>query len=400
MQTRFAQLDDPPDSLIRAFSAGYPVEREVDRLLMRKLQRRREPAYRRVSLSELGDRLRALLESHVGCAVQVSDLAWLSGGASKIQVVFTLNWRESDRTCMRRLVLRMDPSESLNTTSRLRELELISAVEGVVPVPRIFCIDEDGRYFPEPALVYSYVRGVTRPSAASTGRISGLGTVFDDPLRGRLAAQFVDHLAMIHTLDVSARTFRSMDLPRIGSNECALWQLNRARRVWDEDRCEDLPLLDVAALWLQENAPPMDRSGVVHGDYRSGNFLFDEGSALITAWLDWERGLIGDRHRDLAWTCQRSLGRPDATGRFLVSGLVPEAEFWDTYEAASGLSVDPVRLHYYGVLNCYQRIVTIAGSARRIVRLAKSHQDILLASIQRLVPELCREMVRLLQKAL
>jgi aminoglycoside phosphotransferase (APT) family kinase protein len=42
-------------------------------------------------------------------------------------------------------------------------------------------------------------------------------------------------------------------------------------------------------------------SAPVHGDYRSGNFLLDEGSGRITATLDWESGHLGDRHADLAY---------------------------------------------------------------------------------------------------
>lgn len=402
MIDRFAHLDDPSAPFVREMTARYAVEREVDELLVRKLRRRGEPPYRRMPLAELEGKLRAFLQTQVRGDFTISGLGWLSGGASKIQVAFTLAWRDSQGERVQRFVLRMDPSESLNATSRLREMELIGAVQHAIPVPRVFFIDESGSFFPEPALIYSHVSGVTRPRTTRTGMISGLGTVFEGPLRAQLANGFVSHLAAIHTLDLSAARFRSMDIPRTGSKECALWQLNRARRVWDEDRCADMPLMDIAAAWLEENAPVMDHAGVVHGDYRSGNFLFDEDSGKITAWLDWERGLIGDRHRDLAWTCQRNLGRRQTGGSdvFLVSGLIPEAEFWDAYEEASGLSVDAHRLHYYSVLNCYQRIVAVAGTARRLIRLGKTHQDILLANVQHLVPILSSELIALLRKEL
>ena len=38
---------------------------------------------------------------------------------------------------------------------------------------------------------------------------------------------------------------------------------------------------------------------MTHGDYRTGNYLFDEESGKITALLDWELARIGDFHEDL-----------------------------------------------------------------------------------------------------
>ena len=313
---------------------------------------------------------------------------------------FTLRWNDPLRGPARdRLVVRMDPSESSNTTSRLREYELLGAFDGVVPVPRVFWLDPDGRWFPEPALLYAFAPGVTKPRTTGTGKVSGLGTVFGPELRKLLAPQFIRHLAAIHTLDISNRTFTSMDRPALGSTQSALWQLNRARRLWEEDRGEDFPLMEVAANWLARNLPTIDRASVVHGDYRSGNFLFDEASGEINAWLDWERGHIGDRHRDLAWTTQSTMGHYSEDGKtYFVCGLVPQDEFYRRYEEASGLSVDPERLVFYQILNCYQIIVSAIATAYRIARLGKSHQDVLLARVKGIAPAVALDLSRLLKE--
>lgn len=217
--------------------------------------------------------------------------------------------------------------------------------------------------------------------AASAFRLSGTGQNFGPQLREPLAEQFIEHLARIHTFDVTAApALDAFDIPGVGTTDSAAWQLNRARRVWEEDRGEDLPFLEVAADWLESHLPVLDRAGVVHGDYRAGNFLFDEPSARITAWLDWERGYIGDRHRDLAWTLTRSFGHLHEDGRtFLVSGLVPLAEFLPRYEQASGLSVDADSLRYYRVFNAYQLVVSNLASTYRVAKNARSHQDVVLA---------------------
>ena len=293
----------------------------------------------------------------------------------------------------------MDPSEASNTTSRVREAELLRAFEGILPVPKVYWVDSEARWFPEPAIIYAFVAGVTKPRNATSGRVVGLGTNFGPELRKALAPQFLQHLATIHTADASRMRFTSMDAPAAGTTECARWQLNRARRVWEEDRGETFPLMDVAANWLERELPVLDRVSVVHGDYRSGNFLFDEASGRITAWLDWERGHLGDRHRDLAWMTQREKGHYGEDGKtYYVCGLIPLDEFYERYEQVSGLTVDPKRLKFYRVLNCHQIITTVMATTYRVAKLGKSHQDVLLARLKGIAPVIAEELCELLEE--
>ena len=69
-------------------------------------------------------------------------------------------------------------------------------------------------------------------------------------------------------------------------------------------------MLEWAAIWLSEHAPGALSSGIVHGDFRIGNFLVDEGH--ITAILDWELVRLGDPVEDLGWICMRrgAVARP------------------------------------------------------------------------------------------
>lgn len=400
--TLFDALDHPSPAFIEDMRRRYPTESETDTLLVRKLQRRSGPPYRRSTLAELTECARKLLADSIEGDFEISEQTWFTGGVSKIQMGFTLRWNDPKRgTRTDRLVVRMDPSESSNTTSRQREFELLSAFEGVVPVPRVYWLDPDGRYFPEPALIYAYAPGVTKPRTTTTGRVSGMGTVFGAELRELLAPQFMRHLAAIHTFDFAGKNMPSLDRPRVGSTESALWQLNRARRVWEEDRGEDFPLMEVAANWLERNLPPLDSASIVHGDYRSGNFLFDEATGRINAWLDWERAHIGDRHRDLAWTTQSTMGHYAEDGKtYLVCGLVPLNEFFRRYEDISGLAVDPQRLLYYRILNCYQILASVVATAYRVARLGKSHQDVLLTRVKGVAPAVANDLSRLLKEHL
>lgn len=396
----FDLLDDPPKAFIEEMRRRFPTERETDELLVRKLERRGGPPYTPVSLRELVDGLHALLEERVQGDFEVSNARWFTGGASKIQMGFDLRWEDPVRGPSNdRMMLRMDPAESHNATSRRREFELLQAFDGVIPVPPAYWVDEDARHFPEPVLIYGFIDGVTKPRRTKTGQVSGMGTNFGPELRARLRPQYLEHLAEIHTLEPPA--FASMDVPEIGTTEAALWQLNRARRVWEEDRGEDVLLMEVAASWLERNLPVLDRVSVVHGDYRSGNFLFDEQTARITGWLDWERGHLGDRHRDLAWSTQPILGHYAEDGKtYLVSGLVPLDSFYEDYERVSGLSVDPERVLWYRILNAYAIIASTLGTAYRVVRLGKTHQDVLLARVEGVWPTVAAELAALLEEVL
>lgn len=383
LQRSQAERDAGGAEFVARMRACYPTEREIDAMLTRKMLRRAGPPYRPISLQGLTDCLSALLRDKIGNDFEISDQRWFSGGASKIQMGLTLRWQQPGvGPTTSRLVLRMEPSESLNATSRWREFQILQAFAGVLPVPAVHWVDPDGTWFPEPTLIYAFAEGVAKPSRA-VGKVAGIGTNYGPGLRERLAPQFIDHLARIHTFEHEHLTLDAFDRPSVGTTQSALWQLNRARRIWEEDRGEDLPLMEVAATWLERHLPTLDRVSVVHGDYRNGNFLFDEGDARITAVLDWERGYLGDRHRDLAWTTAHSYGHLAEDGKtFLACGLCPVDELLARYQQQSGLAVDPERLRYYRIFNNYQIVVTALASSYRVVRLGKTHQDVLIAWIE------------------
>ena len=393
--------DAPSAALIERLRLAYPTEREVDANLTRKLQRRAGPAFNGAGFEAMSGYIAALLQRRIEGPFSIADPRWLSGGASKIQMAFTLHWNEPGvGATATRLVARMEPAESLNATSRRREFELLRAFAGVVPVPRVYWMDPDGECFPEPALIYAFAAGSTKPRAAQ-GKVAGIGTNFGPGLRERLKPPFIAHLAAIHRFDPARAAFESFDRPAVGTTQSALWQLNRARRIWEEDRATDLPLMEVAASWLERELPLLDHVSVVHGDYRSGNFLYDEDSLQITAVLDWERSTLGDRHRDLAWTANPAFGSLHEDGRtFLASGLIEREAFFERYERQSGLGVDPARLRYYTVFNSYQLVISALASAPRVVHLGKSHQDILLASAEPVGYRACAELRRCLEACL
>ncbi|MGQ0619778.1 MAG: phosphotransferase family protein [Panacagrimonas sp.] len=367
----------PTAEWIAQLRTRFPCERELDRVLTRKLERRAGPPYAPLSLQTLQTGTEALLRSQLKDSFEITEARWLSGGASKLQMAFVLHWNQPGvgRTSTP-LVLRMEPSEAITETSRLREYQLIKALEGVVPVPPTYWIDAYGEFLPYPAIVYGFAKGVAKPTRSSSG-VTGVGTFMPPDVRATLGKDFLEHLATTHTFDWRKADLSSYDAPALGT-QAVERHLNRWERVWEEDANEDVPLMRLAMGWLRRNMPPVDHVSIVHGDYRVGNFLFTEDDNRISALLDWELGYLGDRHEDLSWATKTFFGHMDESGKtFLVGGLMPLEEFFARYEQASGLTVDRRRLTYYDILNNYKGVAIVLATGYRAPRNGKTHQDVL-----------------------
>lgn len=374
----------PTADWIASIRQRYRVEPTIDIVLTRKLDRRATATYFPPVIDDIAMRLSNFLRDRIGGDLEISDLQPLTGGASQEQFVFQLAGPAAERHGIAgKHVLRREPNEATVATHRMREFQLLKAMEGVAPVPPVSFVDPDGDYFERPALICGFVSGVQKPSAGS-GNVSGIGIQFSSGLRARLGPEFVRHIAAIHLADPREKDLSALVVPPTGSPEGNLMLIDWFSRVWDEDKLEDIPLMSVTRNWLIRHAPPIDRVSVVHGDYRSGNFLFDEASGKITAILDWELGYLGDRHADLAYIVSEAFGSRGPDGELLCSGLMPPEEFIALYERESGLSVDPWRIRYFTILNLWRSIALATGAGARAALGNKSHQDVVvtwLASI-------------------
>jgi aminoglycoside phosphotransferase (APT) family kinase protein len=105
----------------------------------------------------------------------------------------------------------------------------------------------------------------------------------------------------------------------------------------------DRPVMALAFKWLKDHVPELVEPVLLHGDFRMGNIMVDERG--LAAVLDWELAHLGDRHQDLAFGCINSwrFGHIDRP----AFGVGQLQDLWAAYEAASGLSVDPVRFRWW-----------------------------------------------------
>ncbi len=204
------------------------------------------------------------------------------------------------------------------------------------------------------------------------------------PARGRIARQLGEILARIHAVDLDA-------LPGLAHREAAdhIVGLRRALDALSQPQ----PVFELALSWLDRRKPaPIERALLVHGDYRTGNYLADESG--VTAILDWEGAHLGDPVEDLGWLCVKSwrFGAVDKP----AGGFGSREELWSAYEQAGGAKVDPVRAHWWEVFGTVRWGIICHQQAWR--HLSGAVKSMELASIGRRAVETEVDLLQLLKE--
>ncbi len=279
-----------------------------------------------LSLEEVRERTSRFLSEKWACEVEVDEIEKIFGGASRETYRLKASWRQDGTERTRGMILRRDPVTSLIDTERELEYNAYAGVYGTdIPVPEPIFLEKDPDYLGQPFSLMSAIEGCVTDTSE-----------LDDGMRRHIGEQKWSILGRLAAKDPAALRFdQFMDVP--DEAECAARELGYWEAVIDNDEIHPQPFARAAIRWLKSNMPPpAQRVSIVHGDFRSGNFLFD-GSGDIEGILDWEMCHLGDPLEDLAWSFDPlwSWGDPSLAGR-----LLPRDEAIRIWEAASGLKVD------------------------------------------------------------
>ncbi len=326
------------------------------------------------------DDIRASLADFVrgetGGPVEIGPLRRFTVGFSWVTYGFRAKWSEGGQTMEQDLILRAGPPTGIFGPYRAwPEFVTLRALEGsAVPVPRVYWYSDDSSILGAPFFVASLMPGEAPIPWTKDG-----GPAFDDNRRALLGGQFVSILAALHKFDWRetsvARIDGTKDVRRTAIAQVDHWMDLLAR--WSPHR---VPMLEMAALWLRDNAPVADRITITHGDYRIGNFL--EVDDRITAILDWELVRLGDPVEDLGWVClQAWRGRSPYMCHFFE-----REELRDRYAALTGHEVVlrdmayweafgtlKLAVMHYGATDCFARRgfndLRMAGMGAQIPRM-------------------------------
>ena len=288
--------------------------------------------------------------------IEVSQIERISGGASRETYRFVLNYRQDGAAQTRRLILRRDPPASLIDTDRRIEFAAYRAFYGsTVPVPRMLWLEEAETALDHPFFIAEELTGFqTAPQLLFAGGY--------DKVLAKVADRKWSILGQIARADPAALGLTSV-MASPGVDECWRRELDHWEHIFDTDEAEPQPIARAAIRWLRSNPPPpAQKLCVVHGDYRTGNFLFDQ-EGEIHGVLDWEMAHLGDPLEDLAW----GFNPIWEFGRGLAGGLVPQDQAIAIWRKSSGLIADPAALHWWTLFNCVKGQGIWVGSARAFI---------------------------------
>jgi aminoglycoside phosphotransferase (APT) family kinase protein len=335
---------------------------------------------------DLQGTIERFLSAETAAPVRVREVSPLGGGACqdnyRVEAVFEGGPLAGDR----RLVLRSDARRSLpGSIDRRVELAVITAaVQAGVKTP--------------PARLLS--RGLVREGAWAyfldwaAGDAIGRKVLRDPRLEGArrgLVRELAAELARLHSVTPTSAPELAALLPPPPGDDPVEQALVTARLMMDGMREPSLAL-ELAVDWLSRNRPPRQPLCLVHGDFRTGNFLVvPEG---LSAVLDWEFAHWGAPEWDLAWLCMRNW-------RFGVTkkpagGFASRAELYEAYEASTGRPVDAGRVRFWEVMGNVRWAAGCVAQGERY--LSGDEDDLELIAIPRHAAEMELEALRLIEK--
>jgi aminoglycoside phosphotransferase (APT) family kinase protein len=285
-------------------------------------------------LSSLAERLGVYLSRAWDEPLAIENLARISGGASRE----TYRFDAITAAGRRPLILRRDPPGSLIETDRRSEFLALKSFHGRgVAAPEPLILELEGAELERPFFIMARVDGGAASSPFAPDPYA--------PHAATLGGDFFATLGRIAAADPASLPIAELgDPPALDA--CWRRELDYWSGVIDADELHPQPIVRAAIRWLRRHPPPpAQKLSVVHGDYRSGNFLHD-GAGHIIAVLDWEMAHLGDPLEDMGWAMD-PLWRHSETHR--VAGMLPRAEAIAIWEQASGLKLDPAAFLWWEV---------------------------------------------------
>ncbi len=269
--------------------------------------------------------------------VEIARAELLSGGAVQE------NWRidvlvdGGPRDGAHSLVLRTDAAARLPMSlDRHSELACIRAAHAAgvkVAEPIAECADRS--VIGAPFAVQRLIRGIAQARR-----------IVRDPHLDRhgpeLARQLGNQLARIHAIRPPRDDLAFLAMPAPDPVSVAIADMRRALDKATEAR----PALEYVLAWLLDNRPPPRPTALVHGDFRTGNYLVEYNQ--LAGILDWEFCHWGDPREDLGWFCARCWRF--GNDKLAAGGIAAREPLLAGYNAVADTPLTTQELPYWEIL--------------------------------------------------
>ncbi|EQA45516.1 phosphotransferase enzyme family protein [Leptospira broomii serovar Hurstbridge str. 5399] len=342
---------------------------------------------------ELKERLESYLGNRLKGKVEIANMISLSGGACQENFSADITVADGSDKGLYQTVYRTDKGAALLASlSRIDEFKVCRmAFEAGVKTPEPFWLESDSSVTGNP---FYFMKRIS-------GKANGRFIVKDPSLnktRKQLTQELAENLAKIHSVtpeqckDAALKTVLAsgQDL----SDKTVAKSSTKNLRLQLEGMNEPYPAMEMILNWLEKNPLPSDKIVLIHGDFRTGNFMVTpEGLQGI---VDWEFAHWGDRHEDLTWLCMRDwrFGKLNKE----AGGFADRKEFYEAYEKAAGVVLDSKKVTYWEVMGNLRWAIGCIGQAER--HLSGKDKGIELAAIGRRACEMEYEAMRLIEESL
>ncbi|PLK26957.1 phosphotransferase family protein [Novosphingobium sp. TH158] len=293
-------------------------------------------------LDELSASLGAWLAGRLGVsAVTLSNLSYPRGaGQSHETILFSAQWPQGSLDGVVRIKpggFTVFPDDLFEQQYRIMDLMHRS---GAVRVAEPLWLEHDEAVLGRPFFVMRQVKGrvpVSIPPYSREGWVKDASPA----QRRRLWESGVRQLAAIQSVPVADTGFLAgPDGARDGLAQ--EWDKYCRFVRWLEAEGADpgyVAVLDKGLARLDACRPSNQPQGIVWGDARLGNMMFDDNFDVVAV-MDWEQPSLGGALHDLAWFCEiaETMHGPDARHGAPLDGMGSRAETVALWEEVSGKS--------------------------------------------------------------
>jgi len=289
-----------------------------------------------------------------------------SSGFSNETLLFDLYYEEDGTPHSDKLVVRIQPIgyqvfPEYDLGLQFRTMDLLAKTD--VPVPRMRWLEEDDtEIFGAPFYVMEQVPGRV-PTDQPPYHAGGWMHDISPAEREAIWLGGFDAMARIHRLDLDATGFGFLRRPELGASPLEQ-EITYYERYYEwASRGRENPVIEAAHDWLLANRPTDEPEGLVWGDARIGNVIFD--GTKPAAVLDWEMVSNGSPERDVGWAIFLDRHHSEGIDTPRLEGFPSYEDTIAYYEERSGHRVR--NLDYYQVFTGWRFGIIMLRISQQVV---------------------------------
>jgi len=306
-------------------------------------------------------------------ALEIIALDRMSGGAVQENYALDVHFEGGAFDGRQALVLRTDaPTGVAASRSRADEFAVLQvAWEVGVTVPEPLWLCKDDSLIGRPFYIMRRI----------PGEAAGHRLVRDtnlDATRETLVERLGEELARLHSVEPPHPALAGLPQPPLSPAHARIQEY----RGYLDKLPEPQPTIEWGLRWLERKAPATEEVVLCHCDYRTGNYLVEQGE--LGAILDWEFASWGNPLEDIGWFCARCWRFGQWSRE--AGGMASRDVFYRGYERISGRSIDRDLIPYWEVMAAVRWAVIALQQGYR--HTSGEQASLELALTGRMVPEM------------